>query len=61
MDLESGSYGTFKVLMDGKAILEGGALGFLGILPTAQTIREKIREAAESGKSRPFTSVKGGA
>ncbi|MEQ1905904.1 MAG: hypothetical protein ABL888_17070 [Pirellulaceae bacterium] len=58
VDLEAGSYGSFKVLVDGKAILDGGAFGFLGILPTAQAIGEKIGEVSELRKSQPDSAVK---
>ena len=38
-----GRYGEFKVLVDGKVVIDGGALGFLGVLPSAQKVVETVR------------------
>ena len=38
-----GGYGEFKVLVDGKTVIEGGALGALGVLPTRRKIVEAVR------------------
>ena len=42
VDLEEGHYGEFTVLVDGEKIVSGGALGFLGVLPSTRTIREQV-------------------
>jgi len=39
----AGHYGEFKVLVDGKIAIEAGALGFLGVLPTARQVIESVR------------------
>jgi hypothetical protein len=39
----SGNYGEFTVLVDGRAILEGGPLGWLGVLPSYESVREALR------------------
>ena len=39
----SGAYGEFKVLVDGEVVAEGGALGFLGVLPAPGPVLERVR------------------
>ncbi len=34
-----GRYGEFTVLADGEPLIDGGLLGFLGVLPSAREIR----------------------
>ena len=36
-----GRYGEFKILIDDKTIIDGGALAFLGVLPSAWEIIAK--------------------
>ncbi len=50
-----GPYGQFKVELDGTAVLEGGALSMLGVLPSAQTVLESVR--AELAKASPLLLV----
>ena len=38
-----GSYGEFKVLVDGKTVIDGGALAALGVLPSRRKIVEAVR------------------
>jgi len=38
-----GSYGEFKVLVDGEIVVDGGALAFLGILPWKQQIVTEVQ------------------
>ena len=40
-----GRYGEFKILIDDKTIIDGGALAFLGVLPSAREIIAKVRDA----------------
>jgi hypothetical protein len=40
-----GAYGEFKVLVDGKVVIDGGALGALGILPGVRRVVRAVREA----------------
>ncbi len=42
IQLENGSYGEFTLLVDGKEVPSAGALGFLGILPSAARIKSLI-------------------
>jgi len=38
-----GRYGEFKVLVDGKAVVDGGALAVLGVLPSARNVLDAVR------------------
>ena len=38
-----GSYGEFKVLVDGQTIIDGGALAFLGVLPSGREVLDAVR------------------
>jgi hypothetical protein len=38
-----GRYGEFKVLVDGKTVVDGGALTALGILPSGRKVVEAVR------------------
>ncbi len=38
-----GSYGEFKVLVDGETIVDGGALAFMGVMPSAREVLEAVR------------------
>jgi hypothetical protein len=44
VEMRSGAYGEFKVLVDGKVVADGGALGFLGVLPAVGAVLERVRE-----------------
>jgi hypothetical protein len=44
VDMVHGRYGEFKVLVDDQAINEGGALGMMGVLPSARKIVEEVHE-----------------
>ena len=38
-----GHYGEFKVLVDGDVVIDGGALAFLGLLPSGQKVVEAVK------------------
>jgi hypothetical protein len=38
-----GRYGEFKVLVDGEAVIDGGTLAVLGVLPSGSKIVETVR------------------
>lgn len=40
-----GHYGEFKVLVDGKTIIDGGAAAFLGVLPSRKKIVAAVRDS----------------
>ncbi len=44
VDLVHGRYGEFKVLVDGEIVVDGGALSFLGLLPSAQKVVNAVKE-----------------
>jgi len=39
-----GHYGEFKVLVDGKTVVDGGATAFLGVLPSGRKIVAAVRD-----------------
>jgi hypothetical protein len=46
VELVSGRYGEFTVLVDGKSLVDAGPLGFLGILPSTRSIEEAVRRVS---------------
>jgi hypothetical protein len=36
-------YGEFKVLVDGETVVDGGAWGMLGVLPSSRKVIEAVR------------------
>lgn len=42
VEIVDGRYGEFTVLVDGEEIINGGALGFVGVLPTVRKVRELV-------------------
>lgn len=46
-----GHYGEFKVLVDGDVVIDGGPLGFLGVLPSSRKVLETLRARLASGRS----------
>ena len=59
IDVETirGQYGEYKVLVDGDAIVDGGPMGVLGLLPSARTVVEKVR--ARLAPDAPSSSALG--
>jgi hypothetical protein len=43
VDMVHGSYGEFTVHVDGNEVVSGGALGFMGVLPSANRVLEHVR------------------
>jgi hypothetical protein len=45
MDVEMvrGHYAEFKVLVDGEIVIDGGALGALGVLPSGRKVVEAVQ------------------
>jgi hypothetical protein len=43
VDMVRGRYGEFKVLVDGEAVIDGGALAALGVLPSGRKIVDAVR------------------
>ena len=44
VELVAGPYGSFEVRVDDKPVVEGGALAFLGVLPTLNEIRTEVAQ-----------------
>jgi hypothetical protein len=44
-ELVEGHYGELAVQVDGKEVINGGALAFLGILPSLRRIRDAVAAA----------------
>ena len=50
-----GRYGEFKVLVDGKTVVDGGALAALGVLPSGRKVLDAVRatlSAMAAGQDR---------
>jgi hypothetical protein len=43
VEMVRGHYGEFKVLVDGKTVIDGGALTALGILPSRRKVVDAVR------------------
>jgi peptidyl-tRNA hydrolase len=43
VEMEHGSYGEYKVLVDGQTVIDGGALTALGIVPARRKVIETVR------------------
>ena len=39
-----GRYGVFKVVVDGDTVIDGGAVAFLGIMPSQEKILGAVRQ-----------------
>ena len=44
VEMVHGSYGEFKVLVDGQIVIDAGALAILGVLPSGRKVVETVRE-----------------
>jgi hypothetical protein len=45
VEMQHGRYGEFKVLIDGRMVVDGGALAALGVLPSSRKVLETVRAA----------------
>lgn len=43
VEMVHGRYGEFKVLVDGETVIDGGAIAFLGLLPSGRKIVEAVQ------------------
>jgi hypothetical protein len=43
VELVHGRYGEFKVLVNDATVIDGGALAFLGVLPSRQEVVDAVR------------------
>jgi hypothetical protein len=45
VEMQRGHYGEFKVLIDGRVVVDGGSLAALGVLPSSRKVLESVRAA----------------
>jgi len=43
VEMVRGRYGEFLVLVDGKTVVDGGALAALGVLPSGRNVLDAVR------------------
>lgn len=43
VEMVHGKYGEFKVLVDGETVVDGGALAFMGVLPSRRQVLEAVQ------------------
>ena len=53
VEMVRGHYGEFKVLVDGEAVIDGGTLAVLGVLPSGQKVVEAVRQRLANGPPSP--------
>ena len=51
VELEAGPYGSFQVRVDNTAVVDGGSLAFLGVLPTLDEIRAQVAQQLKVASS----------
>ena len=52
VELVEGHYGELSVLVEGEEVINGGALAFLGVLPTLHRIRDAVEAKLGQPRSR---------
>ena len=52
-ELVEGHYGELSVLVDGEEVINGGALAFLGVLPSLRRIRDAVAARLEPSQHPP--------
>ena len=45
VEMVRGKYGEFKFLVDDKVVIDGGALAFLGLLPSSNQVLDAVKTA----------------
>jgi hypothetical protein len=54
--LVEGHYGELSVLVDGEEVINGGALAFLGVLPSLRRIRDAVAAKVRQPQNPPASS-----
>ena len=49
VEMVRGNFGEFRVLVDGKTVIDGGALAPLGVLPSGRRVVETVRQSLAGG------------
>ena len=47
VEMVRGKYGEFKFLVDDNVVIDGGALGFLGLLPSSDEVIDAVKRALD--------------
>jgi hypothetical protein len=47
VEMVSGRYGEFKILVEGKLVVDGGAAGFLGVLPRPTKVIAAVKNSMD--------------
>ena len=53
VELVEGRYAEFAVFVDGEELIRGGPLTFMGVIPSARTIRERIEQRMRATRPAP--------
>ena len=53
VEVVNGRYGEFTVMADGEEIVNGGALGFLGVLPSVGKVKEALAKKLHRSGPHP--------
>ena len=53
VDMVHGRYGEFKVLVDGEAVVDGGALAALGVLPSGPKVVKAVQARLSGTRGGP--------
>jgi hypothetical protein len=48
VDMVHGNYGEFKIVVDGETLIDGGAWGVLGMLPSRRAVVDAVRARLSS-------------
>ena len=54
--LVEGHYGELSVQVDGEEVINGGALAFLGVLPSLRRIRDAVAAKLDAATGGPTSS-----
>jgi hypothetical protein len=55
-ELVEGHYGELSVQVDGEEVINGGALAFLGVLPSLRRIRDAVAAKLDAATGDPTSS-----
>jgi hypothetical protein len=51
VDTIRGSYGEYKVLVDGETVVDGGPLVIIGVMPSPRKVVDKVRDGLQRPQS----------
>ena len=53
VEMVSGRYGEFKVLVDDQTVVDAGSAAFLGVLPSGRKVVEAVRAGLKGPANQP--------